>query len=277
MKQTTLSPAYLQRFGGIARLYGMKALERLATAHFVVIGIGGVGSWAAEALARTGIGCITLIDMDEVCVTNTNRQLHTLTQTIGQPKSGVIADRLKGINPEIEVRVIDDFIEPENVAQLLTQEHDVVIDCIDSAHVKAAIIGHCKRNKKTMITVGSSGGKLDPRQITSLDLAKTTNDPLLARTRNNLRRHYNFSRNTKRNFSIEAIYSTEQLKFPTPDGGICEHKSALGAEVKLDCGGGLGAVTMVTASFGFIACSRAIERFLAKPMNRASELTGQPD
>lgn len=265
MNQANLSPTYLQRFGGIARLYGMPALERLAQAHFVVIGIGGVGSWAAEALARSGIGQITLIDMDEVCITNTNRQLHTLTSTIGQAKTEVIAERLKGINPELSVNVVDDFVEPENVAELLTKNHDLVIDCIDSAFVKAAIIGHCKRQKISVITVGSSGGKLDPRQITSLDLAKTTNDPLLAKTRNNLRRLYNFSRNAKRNFSIEAIYSTEQLKFPTPEGGVCENKSALGAEVKLDCGGGLGAVTMVTASFGFIACSRAIERFLAKP------------
>ncbi|WP_390593177.1 tRNA cyclic N6-threonylcarbamoyladenosine(37) synthase TcdA [Simiduia litorea] len=264
MTEVQLPSAYLQRFGGIARLYGMDALTRLAGAHFVVIGIGGVGSWAAEALARTGIGQITLIDMDEVCVTNTNRQLHTLASTVGQPKSAVIAERLRGINPDINVQIIDDFIEPENVAELLNNHQDVVIDCIDSAHVKAAVIGYCKRIKLTVITVGSSGGKRDPRQITSLDLAKTTNDPLLARTRNNLRRNYNFSRNPKRNFSIEAIYSTEQLKFPTPDGGICENKSALGAEVKLDCGGGLGAVTMVTASFGFIACSRAIERFLAK-------------
>ncbi|MDN3638335.1 tRNA cyclic N6-threonylcarbamoyladenosine(37) synthase TcdA [Simiduia curdlanivorans] len=264
MTQTPLSPAYLQRFGGVARLYGMDALAQLAQAHFVVIGIGGVGSWAAEALARTGIGHITLIDMDEVCVTNTNRQLHTLASTVGQAKSAVIAERLKGINPELNVQIIDDFIQPENVAELLNKSQDVVVDCIDSAHVKAAIIGYCKRIKLTVITVGSSGGKLDPRQITSLDLAKTTNDPLLARTRNNLRRNYNFSRNTKRNFSVEAIYSTEQLKFPTPEGGVCTNKSALGAEVKLDCGGGLGAVTMVTASFGFVACSRAIERFLAK-------------
>lgn len=265
MPDVPLSPAYLQRFAGIGRLYGQAALARLAQAHFVVIGLGGVGSWAAEALARTGIGQLTLIDLDEVCVTNSNRQLHTLASTIGQSKVAVMADRLRGINPDIALHLVEDFVQPENVAELINPSHHAVLDCIDSAFVKAAIIGHCKRNKIPVITVGSSGGKTDPRQISSLDLAKTTNDPLLAKTRNNLRRLYNFSRNPKRNFSIEAIYSTEQLKFPTPEGGVCENKSALGESVKLDCSGGLGAVTMVTASFGLFAASRAVERYLARP------------
>ncbi|MBB3169544.1 tRNA cyclic N6-threonylcarbamoyladenosine(37) synthase TcdA [Simiduia aestuariiviva] len=263
MTDATLSDSYLQRFGGIGRLYGRPALDRLHEAHFMVIGIGGVGSWAAEALARTGVGRITLIDLDEVCVTNSNRQLHTLAGTIGQSKIAVMAERLRGINPEVAVQLIDDFVEPENIAQLIGRDLHMVLDCIDSAFVKSAIIAHCKRQKTPVITVGSSGGKTDPRQITSLDLAKTTNDPLLAKTRNNLRRHYNFSRNAKRNFSIEAIYSTEQLKFPAADGGVCENKSALGSEVKLDCGGGLGAATMVTATFGMIAASRGIARYLA--------------
>lgn len=262
-----LSDSYLQRFGGIGRLYGRAALDHLHGAHFMVIGIGGVGSWAAEALARTGVGTLTLVDLDEVCVTNSNRQLHTLASTIGQAKTEVIAERLRGINPDITVHCVEDFIAPENVADIVHNHLDFVLDCIDSAFVKAALIGHCKRQKIPVVTVGSSGGKTDPRQIDSIDLAKTTNDPLLAKTRNNLRRHYNFSRNAKRNFSIEAIYSTEQLKFPAADGGVCENKSALGAEVKLDCGGGLGAATMVTASFGMIAASRAIARFLSRQKN----------
>ena len=263
---SSLSDTYLQRFGGIARLYGRPALEQLSQAHFMVIGIGGVGSWAAEALARTGVGQLTLIDLDEVCVTNSNRQLHALSNTIGQSKIQVMAERLRGINPTVQLHLIEDFVEPENVQQLIGKNVDLVLDCIDSAFVKSAIIGHCKRQKISVITVGSSGGKTDPRQITSLDLAKTTNDPLLAKTRNNLRRHYQFSRNPKRNFSIEAIYSTEQLKFPTPEGGVCENKSALGQDVKLDCGGGLGAATMVTATFGMIAASRGVARFLANKM-----------
>lgn len=270
MTATPLSDSYLQRFGGIARLYGRAALDHLHGAHFMVIGIGGVGSWAAEALARTGVGQITLVDLDEVCVTNSNRQLHTLASTIGQPKTQVIAERLRGINPQINVQCVEDFVAPENVADIIAPSLHMVLDCIDSAFVKAAIIGHCKRQKTPVITVGSSGGKTDPRLITSLDLAKTTNDPLLAKTRNNLRRHYNFTRNAKRNFSIEAIYSTEQLKFPSADGGVCENKSALGEEVKLDCGGGLGAATMVTASFGMIAASRGIERFLARVKTKAT-------
>lgn len=265
MNSSSLSTGYLQRFGGIGRLYGMPALERLATAHFVIIGIGGVGSWAAEALARTGIGRLTLVDMDEVCISNNNRQIHTLTSTIGRAKTLVMKERLQEINPELQIHIVDDFMEPENVAQLLGKQHDIVIDCVDAAYAKAAIISYCKSNKISVITVGSSGGKADPQKITYSDLTKTTTDPLLARTRNNLRRNYNFTRMAKRNFGIEAIYSTEQLKYATPEGGISENKAVFVANMKMDCEGGLGAVSMVTASFAFLACSRALERFLAKP------------
>ena len=259
-----LTEQYLQRFAGIGRLYGTDALNTFARSHCVVIGVGGVGSWAAEALARSGVGRLTLIDLDDICVTNSNRQLHTLVSTIGQSKCGVMAERLRGINPELQLQVIEDFVTPENVAELLPEDAHCVLDCIDSAFVKAALIGHCKRRKQPIITAGSSGGKTDPRQIISGDLAKTTNDPLLAKTRNNLRRLYHFSRNPKRNFSVEAVYSTEQLKFPTPEGGVCETKAALGESVKLDCSGGLGAITMVTASFGLTMASRALERIIVK-------------
>lgn len=264
MPEPHLTQSYQQRFAGIGRLYGTHALAALARAHCVVIGIGGVGSWAAEALARSGVGHITLIDLDDICVTNSNRQLHTLASTIGQSKCEVMAERLRGINPEISLKLVEDFVEPENVAELIKREHHCVLDCIDSAFVKAAIIGHCKRHKIPVITAGSSGGKTDPRQITTLDLAKTTNDPLLAKTRNNLRRLYGFSRNPKRNFSVEAVYSTEQLKFPTPEGGVCENKAALGESVKLDCSGGLGAITMVTASFGMLLAARAVEKIIQR-------------
>jgi len=264
MIMPSITPEYRQRFGGLSRLYGERALTHLNQAHAVIVGIGGVGTWVAEGLARSGIGTITLIDMDDICITNTNRQIHALSSTVGQQKIDVMADRLIDINPELIVNRVDDFLDTENVHTLINDDMDIVIDAIDAAYAKASLINHCKRRKKILITVGSAGGKTDPQKITHCDLSRTVNDPLLAKTRNTLRRHHNFSRNPKRIFSVEAIYSTEQLKFPTPEGGICANKSALGAEVKLDCGGGLGAVTMVTASFGFVACSRAIERFLAK-------------
>lgn len=258
------SDAYLQRFGGIGRLYGEAALMAFHDAHFVVAGIGGVGTWVAEALARSGIGEITLIDMDDICITNTNRQIHAMASTIGQQKIDVMAARLREINPEIKVHAVDEFLETDNLHELIPATADAVIDAIDAAYVKAALINHCKRQKKIILTVGSAGGKLDPRQIISGDLSRTTNDPLLAKTRNTLRRWHNFSRNTKRVFSIEAVYSTEQMTYPSQDGETCQAKSGLEAGTKLDCSGGFGAATMVTATFGFVAVSRALERFVQK-------------
>lgn len=262
MPLTDLDPNYLQRFGGVARLYGEQGLQALHAGHFAVIGIGGVGSWAAEALARSGVGTLTLVDLDDICTTNSNRQIHALSSTVGQLKTAVMAARLRDINPDLSVHTVDDFLQPENLEQILDQQLHVVIDAIDAAYAKAALIAHCKRRKIPLLTVGSAGGKRDPRQIISGDLAKTTNDPLLARTRNNLRRLHGFSRNPKRVFSVEAVYSTEQLTYPDQQGGTCQNKSALQGDVKLDCAGGVGAVTMVTASFGFVAAARAIERYL---------------
>jgi len=259
-----LSSDYLNRFAGIARLYGTRALAQLQAAHFVVLGIGGVGSWSAEALVRTGIGNLTLVDLDDVCVSNSNRQIHTLNNTIGKMKTSVMADRLRAINPELNVVAVEDLIHAGNLEKIILPEHGAVLDAIDSAKSKAALIAHCKRNKIPLVTVGSAGGKRDPRAITSADLSRTTNDPLLAKVRNILRREYHFSRNTKRVFSVEAIYSTEQMVYPDGNGETCFSASAMGDGVKLDCSGGFGAATMVTGSFGFIAASRLIDIYLRK-------------
>lgn len=260
----THSPAYLQRFGGIARLYGQQALPLLQQAHFAVIGIGGVGTWVAEALARTGIGALTLIDMDDVCITNTNRQIHALQSTIGHNKTTAMAARLRDINPEIVVHEIAQFVSIDNVRELLTREFNVVIDAADSAAAKSAIIACCRRNKIAVITVGSAGGKIDPRRITSGDLSRTTADPLLSKVRQQLRRFYNFPTNTQRRFSVEAVYSEESMRYPQPDGTVCAQKSVMEDGVKLDCSGGFGSVTMVTASFGMTAAARAVEKYLVK-------------
>lgn len=264
MTSTTLSEPYRQRFGGIARLYGETGLAHLHSAHFAVIGIGGVGTWVAESLARSGVGRLTLIDMDDICITNINRQSHALQSTIGQQKIEVMAARLRDINPEIQIHCVDDFLDQDNLALYLTAELDGVIDAIDAAYVKAALIHHCKRRKIPVVSVGSAGGKKDPRLITSGDLSKTTHDPLLAKTRNALRRLHGFSRNPKRVFSVEAVYSTEQMTYPSGDGGTCQSKSGLGDSVRLDCSGGFGAITMVTATFGMVAASRALDKYLSR-------------
>jgi tRNA A37 threonylcarbamoyladenosine dehydratase len=152
-----ISDAWRQRFGGTARLYGEKALQLFADAHVCVVGIGGVGSWAAEALARTGIGAITLIDMDDVCVTNTNRQIHALRDNVGLAKSEVMAERIRLINPECRVTVIDDFVTADNVAEYMSKGY--VIDAIDSVRPKAALIAYCRRYKFRWSPPAARAGK----------------------------------------------------------------------------------------------------------------------
>lgn len=266
-----LSEQYLQRFGGIGRLYGSEALPILHDSHFIVIGVGGVGSWAAEALARSGVGAITLIDLDDVCITNTNRQSHALQPTIGRQKVAVLAERLRQINPEIRVREEEDFLAQDNLAELIdpdTDPVDVVIDAIDSARVKAALVAYCKARKLRLVTVGSAGGKRDPRRIEWNDLGRTVNDPMLAKVRQHLYRFHNFQKSSKRVFGVDAIFSPEQMVYPQPDGQVCGRKSAMQDGVKLDCSGGFGAATMVTGTFGFVAASRGIERLLQAKLSR---------
>lgn len=265
-----MNEQYLRRFAGIGRLYGTLALESFASAHVCVIGIGGVGSWAAEALARSGIGAITLIDLDDICISNTNRQIHALTSTIGQDKTAVMAARIREINPDCQVNSVEEFVAADNLFEIFANKFSYVIDCIDSIKAKTALIAHCKRNKIPLVTIGGAGGQIDPTQIALTDLAKTINDPLLAKVRNNLRRDYHYSRNVKRNFGIDAVYSTEQLRYPKPDGSVCNTKQSTEGAMRLDCSGGFGAVTVVTASFAFVAVSRVLQK-LADKANKASQ------
>lgn len=255
---------YQLRFGGIARLYGATGAQILQNAQFCVIGIGGVGSWVAEALARNGVGHITLIDLDDICTTNINRQIHALTDTVGLSKVEVMAERILQINPDCKVHQIEDFVTDENLQELLSKDFDYVIDAIDSVRIKTAIIAHCKRNKLPIITIGGAGGQIDPTKIEIADLSQTYQDPLLAKVRNNLRREYNFSRNLKRKFSIDAVFSTEQLLYPDASGGVCFAKQSQDGAMRLDCSGGFGATTHVTASFAFFAVGRAIKKLLHK-------------
>lgn len=259
-----LSAAWLERFSGIGRLYGEQALCMLAKAHCVIVGIGGVGTWAAEALARSGLGQLTLIDLDDICITNTNRQLHALQSQIGQSKVAVTAERLRQINPEIVVHEIDDFLTIETMAQYITSNHDIVIDAIDMAHTKSCLVAYCLSRKITLVTVGSAGGKQDPSQVLWRDLGRTTNDPLLAKIRRDLYKNHGFKQEVGRKFRIDAIFSTEAMLYPKPDGSVCLQKQVFSNGVKLDCTGGIGSATMVTGTFGFLAASRAIQRFLMK-------------
>lgn len=246
---------YEQRFGGIGRLYTPEGLSKLRQAHVCVIGIGGVGSWAVEALARTGIGKITMIDMDDICVTNINRQIHAMTGTVAQLKTESMKERVERINPECVIEIIDDFISPENIPEYLNRGYDYVIDAIDSVKTKAALIAYCKRNKIKLITTGGAGGQTDPSQIQIADLSKTIQDPLASKVRSLLRKEYNFSQNTKRKFGVDCVFSTQPLIFPKM-GESCEISATM------NCANGFGAVTMVTATFGFFAVSRVVDKLL---------------
>ncbi|TQV77575.1 tRNA cyclic N6-threonylcarbamoyladenosine(37) synthase TcdA [Aliikangiella marina] len=262
------------RFGGTQRLYGKQGEHRLRASAVTVVGIGGVGSWVAEALARTAIGRITLVDLDDICVTNTNRQIHAQSGNIGKLKVQAMADRIKAINPECEVRVVEDFISVDNQAEILSDKPDYVVDAIDSVPAKTALIAFCKRNKIRVICVGGAGGQIDPLKIQVADLSKTTQDPLAAKVRSELRRNFNFSKNPKRRFGVECVFSTEQLSYPTPDGGVCQQKQFNDGSVKLDCSGGLGAGVAVTATFGMIAASRVVNWLVAnKQIEPASQIS----
>lgn len=264
--QTNDELDFKRRFGGIARTYGEQALQRFQTAHVCVIGVGGVGSWAVEALARSAIGKLTLIDLDNVAESNINRQLPALTSTIGAPKIEVLKTRILDINPCCQVQLIEDFVEIDTISQLITAEMDYVLDCIDNFRVKTALIAYCKRHKIRVITLGGAGGQRDPSQIRLGDLARSQQDPLLARVRKQLRQDYNFSRNPKRRFEIPCVWSEEQMQFPTADGGMCAERPSDTAAGGLSCAGGLGSVMTVTASFALFAVSHV----LGKLANRDS-------
>lgn len=253
-----------RRFGGIARLYGAEAPARLERAHACVIGVGGVGSWIAEALARSGVGHITLIDLDHVAESNINRQIHALDGTLGQAKVLAMAARIHAINAHAHVATVEDFVTPDNAAELL-QDFDVVIDAIDNVRAKVAIVLVCKRRRMPLIVAGGAGGKTDPSKIRVDDLSRTEQDPLLAKVRKRLRSEHGFPRNPKRPFGIEAVYSCEPLRL---DDLACDLPHG---PQGLACAG-YGSSMAVTASVGMFAAARAIERLLAAPVDVSPDL-----
>ncbi len=257
------STDYDVRFGGIQRLYGSAAQQIVREMHIFVAGVGGVGSWAVEALARTGVGKLTFIDGDTVDVGNSNRQLHTLTSTFDQPKVAVMAERVRQINPDCQVNAIHQYLNMENMVGHLEGGYDYVIDALDSIQFKSTMIAWCKRNKVPIIATGGAGGLTDPTLIQVADLSKTFNDPLAAKVRSRLRSDFNFTRNAKRNFGVECVFSSQQQVYPKEDGTVSHEKPGIHG-VSLDCRFGYGSATFVTASFGFMAASRAINKTLKK-------------
>jgi tRNA A37 threonylcarbamoyladenosine dehydratase len=254
-----------ERFAGVERLYGVGSVKRLAQSHVCVIGIGGVGSWAAEALARSGVGRLTLIDADEVCVSNTNRQLHALDGEYGKSKVGVIAARLRAINPAIMIDAIERFLTPSTLDELLDRGYDIVLDACDAFRVKLEAIAWCRRRKLAMVSVGSAGGRTDPTQIRVRDLSRTEHDAMFSLIRKKLRQDFNFPRNPDRYFGVSAVYSLQNVQYPQPDGTVCGTRppGVAGADaLNLACGGGLGAATHVTGAFAFAAVAKVMEKLL---------------
>jgi tRNA threonylcarbamoyladenosine dehydratase len=244
-----------RRFGGVERLYGTGSLARLAAAHVCVIGIGGVGSWAVEALARSGVGRLTLIDLDHVAESNINRQVHALEATLGQAKVTAMRERIAQINPVCAVNGIEEFITPENVATLLPPAcgFDVVLDCIDQMKAKAALIVHCRRNNIPVVTTGGAGGRVDPARIRIDDLSRTVQDALASKLRAHLRKDYGFPREPKKKFGVPCVFSDEPIRRPGAAACAIDEAGLHG----LNCAG-YGSSVAVTAGFGFAAAAHCL-------------------
>jgi len=254
---------FARRFGGIGRLYGEPALERFRAAHVCVIGVGGVGSWVVEALARSAIGHLTLIDLDNVAESNINRQIQALSSTIGMPKIEALRQRIAEINPFCQVTLVEDFIDLENIETLVAnQGFDYVVDAIDSVKPKAALIAWCSANKMPLVVVGGAGGQIDPTKVEIRDLARTEQEPLLKKVRKLLRAQYGFSRGEKQKYHIDAVFSMEPLRYPDT-GDACEIDD--NGITGLNCAG-FGSCMVVTATFGMVTAGQVLRR-LAEAAN----------
>lgn len=241
-----------RRFGGIDRLYGEGARLALHRARVAVIGVGGVGSWAAEALARSGVGNLALIDLDHVAVSNINRQVQALSSTLGKAKVLALAERIADINPNCRVEAIEEFLEADNLQQLIPAgKFDAVIDACDEAKAKLALILHARFNKIPLVVCGAAGGKRDPLRLRMTDLGQTTHDALLSRMRSMLRKQHNIQPRKNGKFGVPCIYLDEPSKRNTS----C-------AAHDLNCAGYGSAVT-VTAAMGLAAANTSIERIIA--------------
>src|SRR3954471_151032 len=194
---------YAARFAGVGRLYSMEGLARLRTAHVCVVGVGGVGSWVVEALARSGVGQLTLVDLDEVCISNVNRQLHALDGEVGKPKVEVMAQRAHAINPECRIHARLEFFLESNADVILSGAYDYVVDAIDAISKKALLIALCREKRLPVLTIGAAGGRTDPTAVKVDDLAFTSDDGLLRNLRKDLRKKYGFPKEGIEPFGVE--------------------------------------------------------------------------
>ena len=251
---------YEHRFGGLFRLYGKSAMERLQQAHVLIVGVGGVGSWVTESLARSGVGNLTLVDWDDICFSNTNRQIHAMTGTAGRAKVDILADRIRLINPDCNIEAIREFYSEKNADELIQPGLSYVVDAIDKKNAKIHLITHCAILGIPVIVSGGAGGRVDPSKVEVTDLRDSYNDPLLAACRKQIRKNIpGMHLQHKKKFGIPCAFSAETIRYPQSDGGICFEKPAAGEGPKqLDCQFGFGAASFVTGSFGFAMAARII-------------------
>lgn len=262
-----------RRFGGLARLYGPDAPARLRQAHVAIAGLGGVGSWAAEALARCGVGALTLIDLDNIAESNVNRQIHALTSTIGQSKVDAMADRIQAINPACVLTCVEDFVEPDNIEQVLPGPYTVLADCTDQAAAKIAMVLYARARRTPLLLCGGAGGKTDPLALRAGDLSQAVNDALLAKLRNQLRRLHGFPKASdaqgkalKRipRMGVRALWFDQPAILPAAWASAAEADDDMGAAGQtvapqgLSCAG-YGSVVMVTAAMGMAVANEALQ------------------
>lgn len=253
---------YERRFGGVARLYGASGLARFEQAHIAVVGVGGVGSWVVEALARSAIGQITMIDLDNVAESNINRQIQATSETLGKAKITALAERIALINPRCVVHQVEEFVEPDNLEQMIgLGRFDYVIDAIDSVKAKTALIAYCRQHQIPLVTIGAAGGQIDPSKIEIRDLSRTEQEPLLALVRKRLRQNFGFPRGGKNKFGIDAVFSMEVLSMPET-AEACE-VDANGGITGLNCAG-FGSSVVVTASFGLAAAAHVLKKLAGR-------------
>ncbi len=258
-----VSNDYRERFGGLGRLYGAAALPRLAAAHAGVVGVGGVGSWVVEGLARSGIGAITMIDLDDVCVTNVNRQLPALDGNIGRPKVEALAERVRLINPACRITCVQEYFTEASAERLLAERYDWVVDCIDLMSNKALLIAACVRRGLRVATVGAAGGRREATRIKVADLGDSHGDELLRQVRKKLRRDYGFAKGEGHHYGIPCVSSREQPVYPWADG-TCATEPEAGSNLRLDCATGFGTAVFITGAFGFAAAGEVVRR-IAQP------------
>lgn len=260
-----------RRFGGLQRLYGTSVTSTLTQAHVLVAGLGGVGSWCAEALARTGVGRLTLIDLDHIAESNINRQVHALSHTMGQAKVTAMAERLQAINPAIELHLVDDFVTPENAPALLASHPNVVLDCTDDVPAKTALVCHATAMGLPLLVCGAAGGKYDPLSLQRGDLAQAQYDALLSRLRQQLRRHHGFPKGNAKagkgqrspKMGVQALWFAQETRLP--EAWLQDSSDPLQG---LSCAG-YGSAVAMTATMGLVAADYAVQCLLKNAFNTA--------